>query len=147
MVKIRRATEADIAAASRLITNVVTEVYGHLIEDIASTAASNEHLIDSLLATANGKVVGVGLSVDEVVDDLWLLPEARGEGIGSTLLRMMEIEIAKRDYTEGKLRVFTENILARRFYESHGWKENRRYPHERLGHGMIDFVKNVRATR
>lgn len=147
MARIRRATEADVAAASRLIASVVSEVYGHLVEDIAPTITSDEHLIDSLLAIANGKVVGVGLSVDEVVDDLWLLPEARGKGLGSRLLRMMEIEIAKRDYREGKLRVFAENIPARRFYESHGWKENRRYPHERLGHDMIDFLKNVRAPR
>lgn len=89
MVKIRRATDTDIAAASGLITYVVTAVYGHIIRDVAPTANSDKHLIDSLLAIANGKVVGVVLSVDEFVDDLWFLPEARGEGIGSALPRVV----------------------------------------------------------
>ncbi len=143
MVEIRRVEKGEVAAARALIAGVVAETYGHLIDLDGATITSEGLLTDSLVAVADGEIVGVGLSVADVVDDLWILQQARGQGVGAELLRALELEIAGRGHARGKLRVFAENAAARRFYVGQGWRENRQYPHEKLGHMMIECVKDL----
>jgi hypothetical protein len=41
------------------------------------------------------------------------------------------------------LRVVAANAAARGFYRRHGWREDRRYPHERHGFDMVDRSKEL----
>ena len=141
--KFRDATAGDIESAKALITGVVAEVYGHVIDDILSTVTSDDLLADSVLAFVDQSLVGVGLTVDDVVDDIWLSVGARGTGVGSKLLSILEKQIADRGYRTARLRVLEENVRARRFYESHGWSAGEPYQHERLGVKMINYSKSL----
>jgi len=64
---------------------------------------------------------GEGAVLD--VETLSVLPEARGAGIGSTLLSMMREEVAARGYQRLELTVIAGNRDARRFYEREGLEE------------------------
>ena len=86
MVDIRRVERREVGAARALISSVVAETYGHLIDLDAATITGEGLLADSLVAVADGEIVGVGLSVADVVDDLWILRQARGQGVGAALL-------------------------------------------------------------
>ncbi|KKX34022.1 GNAT family N-acetyltransferase [Rhizobium sp. LC145] len=54
------------------------------------------------------------------VDQLYLLPGAQGEGIGSKLL-----EVARNAHPQLFLWTFQRNLAARRFYERHGFQSIR----------------------
>ncbi len=140
---IRRVETEEVGTARALISSVVAETYGHLIDLKDATITGEEELADCLVAVVDGEIVGVGLSVADVVDDLWVSGKARGHGVGAGLLRAMELEIAKRGHRRGRLRVFADNAAARGFYKRQGWRENRQYPHEKLGHMMIEHVKDL----
>jgi ribosomal protein S18 acetylase RimI-like enzyme len=69
-----------------------------------------------------GKIIGMmALSVEDSVgwiDHLYLLPEAVGQGIGTTLVERAKAELG----SPIRLYTFQANVDARRFYERHGFK-------------------------
>ncbi len=140
---IRRIEIEEVGAARALISSVVAETYGHLIDLDAATITGEEELADCLVAVVEEEIVGVGLSVADLVDDLWVSGKVRGHGVGAELLCALELEIANRGHECGRLRVFADNAAARGFYKRQGWRENRQYPHEKLGHMMIEYVKDL----
>ena len=140
---IRCVETEELGTARALIASVVAETYGHIIDLNDAMITSEEELADCLVAVVDGEIVGVGLSVADLVDDLWISRRARGRGIGADLLRALELEIAKRGHGRGRLHVVAENTVARRFYKRQGWRENRHFPHEKQGHMMIECVKDL----
>ena len=54
---------------------------------------------------------------DDWIEQLYVLPEAQGRGVGSELL-----DVAKRAYERLQLWTFQRNAQARRFYEARGFK-------------------------
>ena len=115
------------------------EVYGKLIPgDAPPTAGRWSH---GLVAEVGGRIVGVVVSDDDWVEDLWVASEYRNRGIGAMLLGAAERQIANRDYTEAQLRVVAENLDARRFYAARGWAETVSYSHEKWGFAMVEMVK------
>ncbi|MBW6420137.1 GNAT family N-acetyltransferase [Rhizobium sp. XQZ8] len=68
-------------------------------------------------AERNGKLLGVIAFRQGWIDQLYILPEAQGQGIGSALL-----EVAKAAHPELRLWTFKCNTEARRFYEARGFK-------------------------
>ena len=140
-VEFRDATAEDVYSAKALIIEVVAEIYENIIDDVPSTITSADLLANSVLAFVDQRLVGVGLTVDDVVDDIWLSVHARGTGVGSELLSVLEKQIIGRGYQTARLRVLDENTRACRFYEKHGWLAGQRYLHERLGLKMINYSK------
>jgi len=67
-------------------------------------------------AEENGRLVGVIAFLEDWIDQLYILPEAQGRGIGSQLL-----DVAKSAYPVLSLWTFQRNAAARRFYEKHGF--------------------------
>ncbi|WP_152092854.1 MULTISPECIES: GNAT family N-acetyltransferase [Rhizobium] len=63
-----------------------------------------------------GRLVGVIAFLEDWIDQLYVLPEAQGRGIGSRLL-----DIAKSAYPQLSLWTFQRNEPARRFYLKHGF--------------------------
>jgi GNAT superfamily N-acetyltransferase len=138
-VVIRPARESDVAAVERFVASVAGEVYGHLFQGDPPRPDGNWAV--SLLAEIEGRIVGVVMTDDDWIEDLWVAADCRDRGIGSRLLAAGERQIAGRGYPLGYLRVVAENLGARRFYARHGWSEAERYPHEKWGFAMIDLTK------
>ena len=128
-----------MASIEQLVLDVVREVYGDLFPEAARHRAG--HWTGGLLAEIDGGLVGVVVSDDDWVEDLWVTKEHRRRGIGSALLLGAERQIAKRGHTEARLRVVARNLEARRFYLAHGWAETVSYPHERWGFTMLELAK------
>ena len=56
------------------------------------------------------------------IDDLAVLPAARGQGVGSQLMDWARREFAQRDVREVELTVSEGNDMALAFYERHGFR-------------------------
>jgi len=67
-------------------------------------------------AERDGTLLGVIAFREDWIDQLYILPEAQAQGIGSALL-----DIARTAYSRLFLWTFQRNIAARRFYERHGF--------------------------
>ena len=68
------------------------------------------------VAEDGGEVVGFAALSDEMLDHLYVAPEAQGRGIGTRLLAQTK----ERRPAGFDLWVFQKNEGARRFYERHG---------------------------
>ncbi|MEF8814601.1 MAG: GNAT family N-acetyltransferase [Halovenus sp.] len=60
-----------------------------------------------------------------VVENLYVVPERRSEGIGSTLLEAAEDRLRERGVDAITLEVMTANESARSFYRDHGYTPHR----------------------
>jgi N-acetylglutamate synthase-like GNAT family acetyltransferase len=130
---IRRATAADAEAGAQL----VREAYQHYIPRIGRppvpmtldyariVAAGN-----TWLAERGGHLVGVlvleHFSDHVLVENLAVLPDAQGTGIGSRLLRHAEDEAQARDVHE--VRLYTHELMTknRAYYPRRGYRETHR---------------------
>jgi GNAT superfamily N-acetyltransferase len=63
-----------------------------------------------------GAMTGIIAFRDDWIDQLYVLPQLQGRGVGSELL-----EIAKRSFDRLQLWTFQRNAPARRFYEARGF--------------------------
>jgi ribosomal protein S18 acetylase RimI-like enzyme len=68
-------------------------------------------------AFAAAKMIGVIAFREGWIDQLYVLPEAQGQGAGSTLL-----EVAKGRFDRLQLFTFQRNVKARAFYEARGFR-------------------------
>ena len=50
--------------------------------------------------------------------------------------------MANRNINTFHLRVVKSNTRAVRFYETHGWKVHREFPHEKFNHAMYEMTKH-----
>lgn len=60
-----------------------------------------------------------------LVENIFVRPDYRGEGIGSALLRAGEDALTEKGASVVALEVMAENELARRFYADHGYVPHR----------------------
>ena len=90
------------------------------------------------------EIVGVTLTRDEWVSDLWVRRDSRRLGIGGKLLAQAELEISSRGHEPFHLRVVKSNARAVQFYQSQGWRVHREFPHEKFGHAMFEMTKILR---
>jgi GNAT superfamily N-acetyltransferase len=121
------------------VSKVASEVYGQLFAGQLPRHEGNWGA--GVLAEIDGRIIGVMVTGDDWIEDLWVAEEWRNRGVGSRLLAAGERQIAARGHALGHLRVIAENRGARRFYVRHGWSEVESYPHERWGFAMIDLSK------
>ena len=138
---IRRATVRELGAVRRLVALAVEEVYGSLFP--AGMPEDRTDWREALVAVFDGKIVGVALTSEDTVDDLWISADHRRRGVGRALLASAESEIQQRDYRLARLRVVADNAAARRFYAAHRWSEAETYPHERWGFPMVNMIKEL----
>jgi ribosomal protein S18 acetylase RimI-like enzyme len=90
-------------------------------------------------------IAGVVLTTQDWIEDLWVLANVRGAGVGSELLAKGESEIAARGYMDAHLRVVSSNLKAIRFYTGRRWALNREYPHEKFPVTMTEMRKPLRC--
>jgi GNAT superfamily N-acetyltransferase len=143
---IRLVTAQDIPALLPLV-----EQYW-LFEDIAGfdparvgrelgRAVADTKLASGWIAFTRGQPVGYLLAVyvfslehlglTAEIDEFFVLPSARGKGIGDSLLQLAEAEFVRRGCTNVALQLGRGNDGARDFYRRHGYAE-------RAGYELLD---------
>jgi ribosomal protein S18 acetylase RimI-like enzyme len=139
---IRRPALSEHPAIRALIGSVVTEVYGSLW-DTSFTPIGQDDWSRGWIAVDGTEPVGVLLTTDEWIDDLWIVSAQRGHGIGARLLSLGEAEIAGRKLDVARLRVVKVNVRAISFYLDHGWQIEREFQHEHLPVTMLQLRKRL----
>ena len=94
------------------------------------------------VAASDARIVGVIITHQEWVDDLWVLQEHRQQGVGRRLLAQGESEIAARGCQTCRLRVVKSNLVAVQFYSRQGWRIAREFAHEKYRHPMLEMAKS-----
>jgi len=97
----------------------------------------------ALVALSGKTLVGVVLTSENTIDDLWVAADHRRRGVGSALIAAAELEIRQRNYRSARLRVAAGNVAARLFYAKHKWREAKILPHERWGFLMVNLTKEL----
>ena len=139
---IRRADASDVAAIKECVRASLNATYGGLWTS-EPIEVGDDDWAKSWIACSSDGIDGVGLSERDVVSDLWVHPDAQGEGIGSALLAALEGEIAARGFIVARLRCLEANQKSRVFYAARGWTEVRVYPHEVIPLNTVDLEKSL----
>ena len=137
-IDIRPITSKDIPALLPLIEqywifeNVAGFATARVTKELQRFCA-DPALGSGWIATVDGKPVGYLLAVyvfslehlglTAEIDEFFVLPSARGKGIGDELLRLAEVEFIRRGCTNVALQLGKGNDRARAFYRAHGYDE------------------------
>jgi ribosomal protein S18 acetylase RimI-like enzyme len=140
---IRRPQPEEHDAVRALVQTVLDEIYGGLWAP-PPLPVDKENWHSSWVAVRDAKIVGVVRTSGEWLDDLWVLRESRGYGIGQRLLAQGEAEIITRGHETLHLRVVQSNDAAIEFYGRHGWRVGHAFPHERFPITMLEMFKAIR---
>ena len=139
---IRRPQPHEYKSVRALVQTVVDEIYGGLwAPPPLPVGEESWHL--SWVAVVDTKIVGMVLTEDEWISDLWVLRESRGCGIGQRLLAHGEGEIFGRGHRTFRLRVVKSNTAAIRFYQRQHWQISREFPHEKFSVTMLEMIKSA----
>jgi len=139
-ITIRRPVLQECAAVRALVQTVVDETYGHLWAP-STFAIEEEDWTLAWTAFVNGEFVGMVLTDQEWISDLWALRHARRQGVGRKLLAHAEAELAGHGHRSFHLRVVKSNTESTLFYQHLGWQISREFPHEKLPIAMLEMVK------
>jgi ribosomal protein S18 acetylase RimI-like enzyme len=142
-VLIRRPQPHELDSVRTVVQTVVDEIYGGLWA-APPLPIDEENWHSSWIAVQGAKIIGVVRTSAEWLDDLWVLRESRGFGIGLRLLQQAEAEIVARGCGTLHLRVVQSNAAAIEFYCRHGWRIARQFPHEELPITMLEMFKPIR---
>jgi len=139
---IRRPQPDEHDSVRGVVQSVVDEIYGGLwAPPPLPVDEESWHL--SWVAVVDSKIVGMVLTHEEWISDLWVLRESRGCGVGQRLLAHGEAEILGRGHRTLRLRVLKSNTAAIKFYHRQGWQICREFPHERFAVTMLEMVKSA----
>lgn len=140
---IRRPQPHELNSVRTLVQTVVEEVYGGLWAP-SPLPFDDEGWDLSWIAIVDATIVGAVRTSGEWLDDLWVLRETRGCGVGQRLLAQGEAEIVARGHETLRLRVVQSNAVAVEFYHHHGWQIARAFPHEKFPITTLEMFKSVR---
>lgn len=140
----RRPEPSEYQRVRALIETVATETFRELFApDPVPLEFDDEDWPLAWVAVCDEKIVGVIITNQEWVSDLWVLREHRRQGVGSRLLAHGEVEIASRGQKTCRLRVVRSNAVAVQFYLRHGWQIAREFAHEKYHHAMLEMAKSL----
>jgi GNAT superfamily N-acetyltransferase len=140
----RRPQPSEYASVRSLIETVANETFSALFApNPVPLEFEDEDWPLAWVAVSDEKIVGVILTNQEWVSDLWVFREHRRRGVGSKLLAQGEAEIAARGHQTCRLRVVRSNAVAVQFYLCRGWQIAREFAHEKYHHAMLEMVKSL----
>src|SRR5260370_40077295 len=125
---IRRPQPHEYDSVWAVVQTVVDEIYGGLWA-APPLPVDEERLHLSWVAVVDTKIVGMVLTHEQWISDLWVLRESRRYGIGQRLLAQGEAEIVGRGHRTLRLRVLKSNTRAIKFYPRQRWQVAREFPH------------------
>lgn len=140
-IVIRRAKPSENDSVHALVQAVADETFADLFAS-SQVPIGEANWLSAWVAISEGEIVGVAMTRDAWVSDLWVRRDSRRTGIGRKLLAHAEREICGRGYDTLRLRVVKSNTRAVEFYQSHGWRVHREFPHEKFGHTMFEMTKS-----
>lgn len=138
---IRRALPSENDSVHVLVQAIADETFTDLFAP-SQVPIGEANWVSAWLAVSEEEIVGVTMTQDEWISDLWVRRESRRTGIGGELLAHAEGEIRGRGHHTFRLRVVKWNARAVKFYQSHGWRVQREFSHEKFGHAMFEMSKS-----
>ena len=140
----RRPQPGEYGSVRALIETVANETFSDLFApNPVPLQFDDEDWPLAWVAVSHEKIVGVIITNQEWVGDLWVFHEHRRQGIGSKLLACGEAEIAARGHDTCRLRVVRSNTLAVQFYMKQGWQIAREFAHEKYTHTMLEMARSL----
>jgi ribosomal protein S18 acetylase RimI-like enzyme len=139
-IVIRRARPDENSAVHELVQTIADETFAYLFAT-PQVPIGEADWLSAWLAISGEEIVGVTMTREEWVSDLWIRRDSRRTGIGTKLLAHAESEIRGRGHHTFRLRVVKSNIRAVQFYQRQGWRVHREFPHEKFGHAMLEMIK------
>jgi ribosomal protein S18 acetylase RimI-like enzyme len=139
-IVIRRARPDENSAVHELVQTIADETFAYLFST-PQVPIGEANWLSAWLAISGEQIVGVTMTREEWVSDLWIRNDSRRTGIGTKLLAHAEREIRGRGHHTFRLRVVKSNTRAVQFYQSQGWRVHREFPHEKFGHAMLEMIK------
>lgn len=128
------------SAVHELVQTIADETFAYLFAT-PQVPIGEANWFSAWLAISGEEIVGVTMTREEWVSDLWVRGDSRRTGIGTKLLAYAESEIRGREHHTFRLRVVKSNIRAVQFYQSQGWRGHREFPYEKFGHAMLEMIK------
>jgi ribosomal protein S18 acetylase RimI-like enzyme len=119
-ILIRRARPSENDSVHALAQTIADETFADLFAP-SQVPIGEADWLSAWLAVSGEEIVGVTMTRDEWVSDLWVRCDSRRSGIGWELLAHAECEIRSRGHDTPRLRVVKSNTRAVEFYKSHGW--------------------------
>lgn len=141
-IVIRRAKASENDSVHALVQAIADETFAYLFASSQVPIGKAEWL-SAWLALSGEEIVGVTMTREEWVSDLWVRGDSRRIGVGGQLLAQAEREITGRGHVTLRLRVVKSNTRAVEFYQNRGWKVQREFPHEKFGHAMFEMNKSA----
>ena len=138
---IRRARPDENSVVHGLVQMIADETFAYLFVT-PPVPIGEADWFSAWLATLGEEIVGVTMTRNEWVSDLWVRSDRRRSGIGTRLLAHAEGEIRSRGHETLRLRVVKSNTPAVRFYQRQGWRVHHEFPHEKFGHAMFEMIKS-----
>lgn len=126
----QRAHGSHLAAAANR-ERILDSISHHIADDTLLVARAEEGVVGFVMFSIERRLYVVS-ATRGTVHNLYVVPERRGEGIGSALLESAETELAADGADRICLEALVENEEARRFYENNGYGPHR-----------IEFEKRV----
>lgn len=134
-MSVRDAIPADLDALAHLWWSGWHETNIGVVPDEAlderTLASFHAHLSEELphirVAGAQPTPTGFHIVEGDVLSQIYVAPEARGQGAASQLLGDAETRMARSGVTTAWLACTTANHRAARFYEKHGWKKTKTF--------------------
>src|SRR5260370_37650637 len=143
-VVIRRPQPSEYNSVRVLIETVANETFKDLFApNPVPLKFEDEDWPLAWVAGSDEKIVGVIITNQEWVSDLWVFREHRRQGIGSKLLAQGEAEIAFRGHQTCRLRVVRSNAVAVQLYLSHGCQIAREIAHKKYHQPMLELATSL----
>ncbi len=139
---LRRPEPSENDAIQSLVRAVVDEIYGALWAE-TPPRLDPQDWSQAWIALCGEEIVGVALTSNDGIDDLWIRRAHRGRGVGRRLLAAAEQEIISRGFPVARLRVVSSNATALSFYGRSGWQPVREFPHESLPVRVVEMTKRL----
>lgn len=139
---IRPAKPSENDSVHALVQAIADETFAYLFAP-SQVPIGKADWHSAWLAILGEEIVGVTLTRDEWVSDLWVRSDTRRAGIGGKLLAQAEDEIRNRGHRIFHIRVVKSNTRAVQFYQNRGWRVHREFPHEKFGHAMFELTKST----
>jgi ribosomal protein S18 acetylase RimI-like enzyme len=138
-IAIRRAHPDENNVIHDMVQIIANETFADLFPSQVPIGEAN--WLPAWVAVSGERIVGVTMSKEEWVSDLWVRRDSRRLHVGAKLLAQAELEIADRGHSVFRLRVVKSNLPAVQFYLAQGWQVGREFPHEKFNHQMFEMVK------
>ena len=121
---VRRIAGIGYAAWRRGIGDLVPPEAGRRIGPETFAEFARDARGEILVADVDGRVVGFAATEhgDNQITDLWVSPDAEGQGIGTALMAATEARIGLRGYDAVEIDVMTANRRALGLYEYLGYR-------------------------